>query len=1025
MGVTFDHNNKMYVWERDGRFYSFANGQKNLLIDIREEVATYGDFGLLSCALDPNFSQNGFVYLYYVVDRHYLLNFGTANYSSSVDEQGATISRVTRYTLSSSNNFATLVTNSRFILVGESKETGFPLTGIYHAGGDIKFALDGSLLVSCGDGAAGADYEDQAQSDGILSIEEYNARRLWRCQIQNSLNGKIIRINPGNGNGIASNPFFNAAAPRSAQSRVYALGFRNPFRFSIKPNTGAHSINEGNPGVLFVGDVGQETKEEINIVSSPGQNFGWPRVEGIDFLYSSNPLFHPSNAKKPTIEWGRTGSTARVVIDNVVENVGSSAFPFSNFTGGSSIGGVFYEGESYPETFHENYFFAEFNDQWVKSFSFDSNNNPTSKTDFQTSIPGLIYFTYNSFDECIYFTAVTGVVKKIKYTPTENQVPNASFEYTPKYGSSTLLVSFDASSSSDPENSSLTYFWDFGDGQTASGINPNHHFTATGTNPQYFHVTLTVTDNQGASNVASGVISLNNTPPKILSTSIDSLNAFDSGAQLNIALNAQVADFEEPNASLSYKWEVFLYHNDHRHPEYNSNLLNTSFLMSQLPCDYVLYYYKIILTVTDSYGLKTIFQKDIHPNCNPSDIISPDFPNLKVDHFSSSGFKLSWNQIFDNNALKNIEVIINGETQKFLSPSASEFDFHSKKLINGKNFEVFIAARDISGNITKSSKIYFVPTVNCSSVSASTYLSNLTQISAINEIRSIEKDKSYGLENQNDGSLISLNGITNPQDFGVQTYSEISYNISGLGYETFKSTIGINDEINSVSCGSVLFKVFKDEVLSYTSPALLPSTNSINLNINKAGVNTLKLVVENGGDIARGDHGDWAEAKLETSCNNYDEVAPTNPLNIVLISQGSDYTLQWDLSLDNVDNQLDYEVFVNGILKGTTQQNSFFLTNIYEDINLITVQAKDDTGNRSVSKTISLKKCPATINVLSTESIISQILIKKASNLIQATNSITGQSNVLYQSGNAIVLNPGFKVDNGNIFSAKIVGCSN
>ena len=63
MGITFDYNNKMYVWERDGRVYSFLNSQKNLLIDIREEVATYGDFGLLSVALDPNFEQNGYIYL--------------------------------------------------------------------------------------------------------------------------------------------------------------------------------------------------------------------------------------------------------------------------------------------------------------------------------------------------------------------------------------------------------------------------------------------------------------------------------------------------------------------------------------------------------------------------------------------------------------------------------------------------------------------------------------------------------------------------------------------------------------------------------------------------------------------------------------------------------------------------------------------------------------------------------------------------------------------------------------------------
>jgi glucose/arabinose dehydrogenase len=177
MNVVFDHTNRMYVSERDGRFYLYANNQKTVLIDIRQEVATYGDFGLLSAALDPDFQQNGYVYLYYVVDRHHLLYNGTNTYSSLTNEQGATICRLTRYTLNSANGFNSVVPNSRLILIGETKSTGFPLTGIYHSGGDLKFAVDGSLLVSCGDGANGADYESQALSDGIISPEGFGGVR--------------------------------------------------------------------------------------------------------------------------------------------------------------------------------------------------------------------------------------------------------------------------------------------------------------------------------------------------------------------------------------------------------------------------------------------------------------------------------------------------------------------------------------------------------------------------------------------------------------------------------------------------------------------------------------------------------------------------------------------------------------------------------------------------------------------------------------------------------------------------------
>lgn len=1025
MGITFDYNNKMYVWERDGRVYSFLNSQKNLLIDIREEVATYGDFGLLSVALDPNFEQSGYIYLYYVVDRHHLINFGTNNYSPFTNEQGATIARVTRYTLDPNNNFTTLISNSRIVLIGETRQTGFPLTGINHPGGDLKFAVDGSLLVSSGDGVSGEDYEVQALFDGIISTEEYNARRQWRCQIQNSLNGKIIRINPNNGDGFSSNPFFNSANPRSAQSRVWALGFRNPFRFTIKPNTGSHELTAGNPGILLVGDVGQETKEEINVVSEAGQNFGWPRLEGMDFIYSSNPTFHPLSPKKPTIEWGRTGSIARVVINEIVQNVGSQAFPFINFTGGASIGGVFYDGNTYPEEYHGGYFFADFNDQWVKVFNFDSNNNPTAKNDFQISIPGLIYFCYNKNDESIYFTTVTGLVKKIKYAPNENQTPKANFTQLKNYGNSPLFVSFDASTSTDPENSVLTYNWNFGDGSSGTGVKINHTYYANGSNPQTFLVTLTVSDIQGASNSFDGIVSLNNTPPEVLSTSLDSVFVFNPFGNSSVQLNAQVLDKEEQNSSLAFKWEVFLCHNDHRHPELQVSSINANFLFGQVPCDNTLYYYKFVLSITDSYGLKTVFQKDLHPKCNSTDTSPPNFPNLKLDHITNSSFKLSWNQVNDDNEIKNIEVVVNGETQKFLATNSIDYNYFSSGSIIGKNYDAYLIVRDQAGNFSRSSTIYYNYSSNCQSGITGNYLSNLTEVSASNGWGPFEKNKSNGDYNGNDGNTITLNGITFTKGLGVHAVSEIVYNISGLGYDRFKAVIGVDDEINVGSCGSVKFKVFNDNVLAFESPNMTSASSSIDLDISIFGVSSLKLVVEDAGDGICGDHADWADAKLVKNCISDDNSAPSTPLSFIALPQNSGYALSWDFCSDNLDPNLDYEVYVNSILSGIVQSNSFYLPSLVEENNFISVQVKDDIGNRAVSKTIFLKKCPNSINILENQNFSNQTIEKKASSYIQAINAITNQSNVLYQAGSSIQLNNGFSVSNGSVFIAKIGGCLN
>ena len=152
----------------------------------------------------------------------------------------------------------------------------------------MVFAADGTLLASCGDGgsytttdagSASETYYAQALSDGIIRSNE-NVGAL-RSQMINSLNGKILRFDPSTGNGVSSNPFYSSSSPRSAKSRVWALGFRNPFRISIKPNTGSTNPAIGDIGEIYVGDVGWNTYEELNIMKLQGTNCGWPLLEGI------------------------------------------------------------------------------------------------------------------------------------------------------------------------------------------------------------------------------------------------------------------------------------------------------------------------------------------------------------------------------------------------------------------------------------------------------------------------------------------------------------------------------------------------------------------------------------------------------------------------------------------------------------------------------------------------------------------------------------------------------------------------
>src|SRR4051794_30500275 len=81
VGVTFDAIGSVYAWDRLGRVWIIENDVKlpTPVLDISEEVGGYHDHGMLGLALDPNFRQNGYIYVLYVVDHHYLFNYGTTN----------------------------------------------------------------------------------------------------------------------------------------------------------------------------------------------------------------------------------------------------------------------------------------------------------------------------------------------------------------------------------------------------------------------------------------------------------------------------------------------------------------------------------------------------------------------------------------------------------------------------------------------------------------------------------------------------------------------------------------------------------------------------------------------------------------------------------------------------------------------------------------------------------------------------------------------------------------------------------
>lgn len=698
---------RAYVWERIGRVWIVEDGVKQTpaLIDISEEVGGWRDHGLLGFALHPNFRQNGHLYLAYTVDHHHLTKFGTTNYHSSSNEYSmATIHRVTRYTASASDGFRSVDPASRKVLLGESITNGFPNTYLSHGICSLVFGADGTLLAAAGDGgshstidtgSASETYFTQALAEGIIQPKENVGS--FRAQMLSSLSGKLVRLDPDTGDGVPSNPFYDPSSPRSAKSRIWSLGLRNPFRFSLRPGTGSHQASDANPGAIYIGDVGLHGFEDINVATRPGLNFGWPIYEGLEshatFRNSTavnqdapNPLFgtggctqqyftfrnllvqdtlnapswpNPCNTAeqipasiprfmhtRPVIDWKHETGPARSGIyaangTATVTNIGGPGSPVSGpqFGGTSSIGGTWYQGDDFPAMYKNTYFHADYETQWIRNFVFDTNNNPVAVRNFLTGGGGIVSIATHPVDGGLYYVTWTNGIKRIRYGATANRPPAAAATADKTYGPSPLTIQFDGGASTDPEGFPLTYRWEFGDGSAVSTqTNVSHTFNAPAGVPISFTVTLTVTDRSNATAQATLLISANNTPPMITITSPTNGTRYPMATETTYTLGALIADAEHDSSQLRCAWTTTLHHNNHIHSDPADTNCTSSVTIAPLGCDGQTYFYIIALKVTDSAGLSTTQEARLYPDCQA---LAPVLRFLERDGFGAIRWQLT------------------------------------------------------------------------------------------------------------------------------------------------------------------------------------------------------------------------------------------------------------------------------------------------------------------------------------------------------------------------------------------------
>jgi len=571
--VQFAPDGRIFVGQKNGAikvFSSLTDTSPVTFADLSGEVDDYWDRGLLGLALDPDFPTRPYLYVLYTYDAPIggtapRWNDACPNPPGATTDGCVVSARISKLTASGNT-----MTGAEQVLVEDWCQQ-FPS----HSTGTLLFGRDGALYASGGDGASfnnvdygqygAANAGDQANPCADPPAPAGTALRpptaeggalrsqsVRRTDGPATLDGVILRINPDTGQGLPGNPFAASADPNAR--RIVAYGLRNPFRFTQRPGTDE----------LWIGDVGWNTWEEINRLTSPtgsaSRNFGWPCYEG------NGP------------QAGYQGAGLNLC-SSLYNTPGSVAAPYYTYnhsscvvsypgchTGGSSVTGVaFYQSGSYPAAYNGALFFADHtrNEIWAMMPGANGVPDPAKIRSFVgvDSTGGAaghpVDLKIGPAGDLFYVDMEDGTLHRIIYSAA-NQPPTARLSASPTAGDAPLTVTFDGSGSTDPEAQALTYSWDLnGDGTFGDATTPtaSHTYTSSGT----FTASLRVTDDQGASNTASVTITVGNTAPVAVIDSPAATRTWKVGQKIGFSGHATDAqDGTLPRSALT--WSLIIHH---------------------------------------------------------------------------------------------------------------------------------------------------------------------------------------------------------------------------------------------------------------------------------------------------------------------------------------------------------------------------------------------------------------------------------------------------------------------------------
>jgi len=257
-----DGSGRLFIVEQGGRIISWKHGRRRVFLDIRGLVDAGGERGLLGLAFDPHFKQNGRFYVDYTSGGMFV----------SLDSVIAEFRAIGKSRMVIDPNGEKLI-----------MRTPQPFTN--HNGGQLAFGPDGMLYIGFGDG--GLAYDPLGAGQNLETV----LGKILRIDVHHQQYGRPYAI-------PADNPF---VSKDDARGEIWAYGLRNPWRFSFDPVTGR----------LYAGDVGERTREEIDLIKRGG-NYGWNIMEGDICTPGIKADCNPMAYAAPILAYGRKEGKAVV-----------------------------------------------------------------------------------------------------------------------------------------------------------------------------------------------------------------------------------------------------------------------------------------------------------------------------------------------------------------------------------------------------------------------------------------------------------------------------------------------------------------------------------------------------------------------------------------------------------------------------------------------------------------------------------------------------------------------------------------